>query len=176
MLAHFNVANPSAWVTRFAPLIRPGGTVLDVACGSGRNARWLARQGWRVEAVDRYEAAIATLQGVENISARQADLEGAPWPYPGRKFDSIVVCRYLHRPLLPMLAESLTENGILIYETFMAGQEQFGRPRNPDFLLQPNEMLKVYSIMLEVISFEQGIMSGSEPAALQRICARHTTH
>jgi SAM-dependent methyltransferase len=174
-MAHSNVANPSAWVTRFAPLIRSGGTVLDVACGAGRNARWLARQGWWVEAVDRDEMTISTLQGVQNISARQADLEGASWPYPGRKFDAIVVCRYLYRPLLPLLAESLAENGILIYETFMLGQEQFGRPRNPDFLLQPDELLTIYSKRLKVISFEQGIISEPEPAALQRICARHIT-
>jgi SAM-dependent methyltransferase len=115
------------------------------------------------------------LGGVQNISARQADLEAAPWPFPGRKFDAIVTCRYLHRPLLQLLAESLTENGLLIYETFMAGQEQFGRPCNPDFLLQPNELLKAYSNRLEVISFEQGIISEPEPAAVQRICARHTT-
>jgi SAM-dependent methyltransferase len=175
-MAHSNIANPSAWVTRFAPLIRPGGTVLDVACGAGRNARWLARQGWRVEVVDRDEAAISTLRGMDNISARQTDLEGAPWPYPGCKFDAIVVCRYLHRPLLPLLAESLEESGILIYETYMVGQEQFERPRNPDFLLQPDELLKVYSNRLEVISFEQGIISEPEPAALQRLCARHITH
>lgn len=175
-MAHSNDAKPSAWVARFAPLIRPGGTVLDVACSVGRNARWLARHGWRVEAVDRDEAAIATLQRVENISARQADLEGAPWPYPGRKFDAIVVCRYLHRQLLPIFAENLTGNGILIYETFMTGQDRFGHPRNPDFLLQPDELLNVYSNMLEVISFEQGIMCEPEPAVLQRICARQPTY
>lgn len=175
-MAHSNDANPSAWVIRFAPLIRPGGTVLDVACGSGRNARWLARQGWRVEAVDRDEMVISTLQGLQNISAQQADLEGAPWPYPGRKFDAIVVCRYLYRPLLPVLAESLAESGMLIYETFMVGQEQFGRPRNPDFLLQPDELLKVYSSKLEVVSFEQGIMIEPEPAVLQHICARYITN
>lgn len=175
-MAHSNDANPSPWVTRFAPLIKPGGTVLDVACGAGRNARWLARQGWQVEAVDRDETVISTLRGVQNISAWQADLESAPWPYPDRKFDAIVVCRYLHRPMLPVVAESLMENGILIYETFMAGQEQFGRPRNQDFLLQPDELLNAYSNRLEVISFEQGIISEPEPAALQRLCARHTTY
>lgn len=145
--------------------------MLDLACGSGRNARWLAGQGWKVEAVDRDAAAIAGLQGVRNLTAMQVDLEGAPWPYPGRKFDGIVVCRYLHRPLLPLLAASLADNGVLIYETFMLGQEQFGRPQNPDFLLQQNELLDIFSARLGVVAFEQGIVQHPKPAAIQRICA-----
>lgn len=166
--------SPSAWVTRCAPLIQPGGMVLDLACGAGRNTRWLAAQGWKVEAVDRDAEAIARLQGMENVAPLLADLESGPWPYPAQKFDGIVVCRYLHRPLLPLLAESLTDHGVLIYETFMAGQEQFGRPSNPDFLLQPNELLKVFSDKLKIISFEQGIMHEPHPVALQRICAIRT--
>lgn len=146
--------------------------MLDLACGGGRNARWLAQQGWRVEAVDRDPAAIAGLRGVKNISALQADLEVAPWPYPGRKFDGVVVCRYLYRPLLPVLAASLAEGGVLIYETFMLGQERYGRPSNPDFLLRPDELLEACSGALQVIAFEQGIFNETNPAMLQRICAR----
>ncbi|HQR50145.1 MAG TPA: class I SAM-dependent methyltransferase [Methylophilaceae bacterium] len=171
-MTHSSDACPSSWVTRFAPLIRQGGSVLDLACGGGRNARWLAQQGWRVEAVDRDPAAIAGLRGVKNISALQADLEVAPWPYPGRKFDGVVVCRYLYRPLLPVLAASLAEGGVLIYETFMLGQERYGRPSNPDFLLRPDELLEACSGALQVIAFEQGIFNETNPAMLQRICAR----
>lgn len=163
---------PSLWLTRFAPLIRPGGTVLDLACGNGRNTRWLARQGWHVEAVDRDAEAIAGLQGLENVTTLQADLEGAPWPYPERRFDGIVVCRYLYRPLLPLLAASLAENGVLIYETFMVGQERFGHPRNPDFLLLPDELLNAFSDKLQIVAFEQGVISEPNPAVIQRICAR----
>lgn len=162
----------SLWVTRFAPLIRPGGTVLDLACGSGRNARWLAQQGWQVEAVDRDAEALAGLQDADRITSVQADLENAPWPYAGRKFDGIIVCRYLHRPLFPYIAASLAENGVLIYETFMLGQEQFGQPRNPDFLLQPDELLNAFSPILHVVAFEQGMVAEPAPAFLQRICAR----
>lgn len=169
---HFEPESPSAWLTRFAPLIRAGGTVLDVACGAGRNARWLAARGWRVEAVDRDAAALAALQGTEErVTTRQADLEGAPWPYSGRKFEGIVVCRYLHRPLLPLLAENLADDGVLIYETFMAGQEKFGCPQNPDFLLRPNELLQNFWDTLRVVAFEQGIAPFPQPAAIQRICA-----
>ena len=164
--------SPSAWVTRFATLIRPGGTVLDLACGRGRNARWLAEQRFRVTAVDREAAMLAELQGVDNIQTLQADLETGAWPFEKQRFDSIVVCRYLHRPLLPLLARSMEEDGILIYETFMAGQEQFGKPSNPDFLLKNNELFNIFNPLLEILSFEQGLVHQPNPAMLQRICAR----
>lgn len=163
---------PSSWLTRHACLIRPGGNILDLACGNGRNARWLAQQGWQVEAVDRDAEVLAGLRGLERIDVRQENLEGGPWPFAGQAFDGIVVCRYLHRPLLPLLAEHLAPDGVLIYETFMAGQEQFGRPRNPDFLLQPGELLQTYGATLTVVAFEQGLVESPNPAMIQRICAR----
>lgn len=171
---HFSHEPPSFWLIRYAPLIPAGGAVLDLACGSGRNARWLAGQGWRVEAVDRDETAIADLQQITAVHAFQADLENGPWPFHGQTFDGIVVCRYLHRPLLPLLEHSLAAGGVLIYETFMLGQEQFGRPRNPDFLLRPDELLDAFSGTLEIVAFEQGAMHEPQPVMLQRICARYT--
>jgi hypothetical protein len=78
---------------------------------------------------------------LDNISIKAADLESAPWPYANQKFDAVVVCRYLHRPLLPILATSLAAHGVLIYETFMQGHEVYGQPQNPDFLLNSNELL-----------------------------------
>ena len=164
---------PSPWITRHAPLIK-GGDVLDLACGSGRNARWLAAQGFRVTAVDRDAAALAAMAEVPGITAVEADLENAPWPFPGRRFDGIVVCRYLHRPLLPVLLDGLKPGGILLYETFMQGQEQIGRPRNPDFLLMPDELLQVCA-GLQIVAFEQGCFDEPDPAWLQRICARNLT-
>lgn len=168
---HASHEPPSSWLIRHAPLIRRGGTVLDLACGSGRNARWLAEQGWHVEAVDRNESAITEMQQISGLHAFQADLENASWPFAGRTFDGIVVCRYLHRPLLPLLAECLTTNGVLIYETFMLGQEAFGRPQNPDFLLKANELLDVYSDRLAISAFEQGVVEIPRPMVIQRICA-----
>jgi SAM-dependent methyltransferase len=168
---HSSYEPPSPWLLRHAPLIPAGGTILDLACGSGRHARWLAKQGWQVEAVDRDETAIAGLQQIPGIRAYAADLENAPWPFAGRTFDGIVVCRYLHRPLLPLLADCLSAGGVLIYETFMQGQERFGRPHNPDFLLQPNELLKAYADHLTVNNFEQGVVELPKPMVIQRICA-----
>lgn len=157
---------------QYASLIAPGGTVLDVACGSGRNARWLARQGWQVEAVDRDAAALGELRGLAGVQVLQADLEADPWPYAERRFAGIVVCRYLHRPLLPLLARALAPCGVLIYETFMQGQERIGRPRNPDYLLQPDELRRIYAGMLDILAFEQGECTLPVTAWLQRLCAR----
>jgi SAM-dependent methyltransferase len=169
-MAEAGTASPSAWVRRFAPLVRSGGRVLDLASGSGRNARWLAARGWQVEAVDCDAAALNTMHGIANISTRHADLEQEPWPYAGQQFDAIVVCRYLHRPLLPLLAASLAPHGVLIYETFMRGQEKIGRPRRPEFLLWPNELLVSFGTGLILVAFEQGVDASTQPAVVQRIC------
>ena len=162
---------PSPWICRYAPLIRSGGQVLDLACGSGRHTRWLATNNWRVNAVDRDAAAIAGLQQLSNVSTMVADLENDIWPYSGHRFDGIVVSRYLHRPLLPRLIESLHTGGVLIYETFMDGNERFGRPKNPDFLLRSNELLEVFFPHLTVIAYQQGEFQEPGPTVMQRICA-----
>lgn len=164
--------NPSRWVRRFAPLIAPGGRVLDLACGSGRHSLFLAAAGFRVEAVDRDAVAIAALAALEpRISARVADLEGGPWPYYGHVFDAVVVTNYLFRPLLPLIMNSLDLNGVLIYETFMVGNERFGKPSNPAFLLRQGELLDVLRPKLNVVAFEQGEAELPRPAVIQRICA-----
>lgn len=152
LLAHAAPA-PSAWVTRFAPLIAAGGTVLDVACGQGRHVRWLAAQGWRVTGVDRDETALDTLRGVADIIV--ADIEAAPWPLPERRFDGVVVTNYLWRALLPTLKQSLASGGVLIYETFADGHQHIGRPTRPDFLLQSGELLQAFA-GLRVVAFEDG--------------------
>lgn len=162
---------PSPWVTRFAPLVRPGGTVLDLACGSGRHVRWLAAQGFAVTAVDRDEAAVAPLREVAGVVV--ADLEGAPWPLPGRRFDGVVVTNYLWRPLLPRLREALAEGGVLLYETFAHGHHLVGRPSRPEFLLQPGELLEACA-GLRIVAFEDGFEPGDgERGArfVQRIAA-----
>lgn len=168
---HRHPAEPSLWVRRFAPLIAAGGTVLDLACGNGRHARLLEESGWQVEAVDRDAQALAALAGVPGITPRQADLEGGDWPYAGRRFDGIVVTNYLHRPLFPELVAALAEGGVLIYETFMLGNERFGRPSNPDFLLRPGELLEAFGGHLAVVAFEQGEVARPQPAVVQRLCA-----
>jgi SAM-dependent methyltransferase len=162
---------PSSWVQRFAPLIRRGGVALDLACGQGRNARLLAALGYNVEAVDRDSEALASLADVPEITTRVADLESDSWPYAAECFDGIVVTNYLFRPRLNDLINMLKPGGVLIYETFMLGNELFGKPSNPEFLLRPGELLDVVRSRLNVVAFEQGRIDTPKPAMVQRICA-----
>ena len=165
------LVSPSPWVVRFLPLIRPGGRVLDVAAGGGRHARLLLQRGFCVVAVDRDITALLPLRG-PRCEVRELDLEdGQSWPL-GSGWDGIVVTNYLHRPLLPDLAGALAAVGILIYETFMLGNERLGRPRNPDFLLHPGELLAAFPA-LTVVAFEQGEIAAPRPAMIQRLCARN---
>ena len=162
-------SEPSPWVTRWATLARPGGMVLDLACGSGRHSRWLARMGFEVSAVDRDVAAFT--DPPEGVALLEADLENGPWPYPGVAFDGIVVTNYLHRPLLPLLVGSLVAGGVLVYETFARGNERFGKPSNPAFLLEPGELLEVVRGRCRVLAYEDLVVEAPRPAAIQRICA-----
>jgi SAM-dependent methyltransferase len=164
-------AEISDWVRRFAPLIAEGGSVLDLACGRGRHSRYLAGMGCCVEALDRDPDAIAALDGVAGVTPRLADVEGGPWPYHSRAFDAIVVTNYLYRPLLPLILNALETEGVLIYETFMVGNEQFGKPTNPAYLLRSGELLDVVRRRLTIVAFEQGEISGSRQAVVQRLCA-----
>jgi SAM-dependent methyltransferase len=167
---------PSAWVERFAHLIRQGGTVLDLACGFGRHSRHLAGLGLRVTAVDRDAEAIASLQSIPNVTAMVADIEHGPWPLPAFRFDAVVVTNYLWRPLLPSIVDALDPAGVLLYETFAVGNEKFGRPSNPDFLLRPGELLEVVRDRLAVIAFEDLRVESPKPAMVQRICAVGPLH
>ena len=165
------VLTPSPWVGRFASLLDPGSRVLDLACGYGRHARYLAALGHRILAVDRDEAALAALSSIAGIDTQRADLEQDAWPFGGTRFDAIVVTHYLHRPLFDPLLAALDPRGLLLYETFAHGNEVFGRPANPDFLLQPDELLERFGPSLRVIAFEQGQVDQPFPAVIQRICA-----
>jgi len=145
--------------------------VLDLACGQGRHSRYLAGLGYRVEALDRDAAALATLADVPGVSTCEADVEGGPWPYHMQRFDGIVVTNYLHRPLLPLLINGLNEGGVLIYETFMIGNERYGKPSNPLFLLRSGELLEVVRRRLHVVAFEEGEIESPKLAVVQRLCA-----
>jgi len=165
------LVTPSPWVTRWARLI-PEGEVLDLACGRGRHARLLAALGHDVTAVDRDPEALAALAGAARVRTLEADLEGGkPWPLPGRRFAGIVVTNYLYRPLFPNLLAALAPGAVLIYETFALGNERFGRPANPHFLLRAGELLDAFASALTVIAFEQGLVSSPCPAVVQRLCA-----
>lgn len=169
---HADLSAISAWVARFAPLIPPGGRVLDLACGGGRHARHLAALGHPVEAVDRDAEALARLASVAGITTRQADLEGAAWPYAGNMFAAIIVTNYLHRPLFPLIAACVEEGGVLLYETFARGNESYGKPSNPAFLLAPGELLELASTGgLQVLAYEHGVVLAPKPAVVQRLAA-----
>ena len=162
-------SGPSAWVQSHAALVAPGGTVLDVAAGNGRHARYFKGLGHPITALDRD---VSGLQGLD-AEIIAADLEeGSPWPRGARAFDGIVVTNYLHRPLLTDLASALAPGGVLIYETFGAGNERFGRPSNPNFLLQPGELLAFAAAHgLQVLAYACGEVSEPKRAITQRIVA-----
>ena len=162
---------PSPWVVRFAPLIAPGARVLDLAAGHGRHALFFAARGVQVLAVDRDAAALATLAGSPGVETRVADLERRDWPFADERFDAIVVVRYLHRALLPHLLAALTPDGALIYETFASGNALYGKPSNPDFLLEESELLELARETLTIVAFEQGRVDGAQPAVIQRLAA-----
>ncbi len=147
------VTEASAWVRRWAGLLKPGARVLDLACGSGRNLRWLAAQGLQVTGADRDAAAVEPLKPLAEIIV--ADLEEGPWPLSGRRFDAVVVANYLWRPRWPELLALLGPGGVLLVETFAHGQQFIGRPARPEFLLQPGELLGLCQ-GLHVVAFEDG--------------------
>jgi SAM-dependent methyltransferase len=168
-----NSLEASAWVRRFAPLVPPGGAVLDIACGGGRHLRLFAGAGHPVTGIDRDLGGVADLAGQAGIHLVQADLEdGSPWPLPPeRRFAAVIITNYLHRPLLHTLADLLNPGGVLIYETFARGNERFGRPSSPAFLLDPGELLEVAGRGFQVVAFEQGEIDVPKKAVVQRLCA-----
>ena len=166
-------AGPSPWVERFAPLVPAGGAVLDLACGGGRHSRLFLERGHPVTAVDRDLGGLEGGPGAPGLEAIEADLEnGRLFPLRGRRFAAVVVTNYLHRPLLPELVAAVMPGGLLIYETFARGNERFGKPSNPDFLLAPGELLAAVRDRLRVLAYEDLIVEEPRPAAIQRICAR----
>ena len=169
-------SGPSSWVARFAALVPPGGPVLDVACGAGRHARFFLAREHPVTAIDRDTSGLGDLRGEPGLEIVEFDLEaGAPFPFHGRAFDAVVATNYLHRPILPDLVAAVAGGGVLLYETFARGHERFGRPRRPEFLLEPGELLDAVHGGLRVIAYEDLILDEPEPRAVQRIAAVRPT-
>ncbi len=157
---------------RFAGRVPEAGPVLDLACGGGRHARLFLARGHPVTAIDRDLSGIADIIGAPGLETLEIDLEnGSPFPLAGRRFAGVIVTNYLYRPLLPALAAAVAPGGMLIYETFARGNEKFGRPRNPDHLLKPGELLEAVRGNLRVVAYEDTIDQTPKPAARQRICA-----
>jgi SAM-dependent methyltransferase len=146
--------------------------VLDLACGAGRHARFLAQsRGAIVTAVDRDPTAIAALANVPNITPQVLDLEGETWPLAGQAFDAAIVTNYLWRARFDDVLACVAPDGMLIYETFAAGNEAYGKPSRADFLLQPNELIARVRNRLQIVAFEQGKVELPKPAVVQRIVA-----
>lgn len=172
---------PSDWIRHFAgafPAPQNARRILDLAAGGGRHARLLRRLGHNVLAVDRDISGLADLIDDPGAEIRAIDLETGPpypadWPLTGELFAGIVVTNYLHRPLLPALPGALAPGGVLLYETFAIGNERFGRPSNPDFLLRPGELPSLAAAHnLVILDYFHGETIAPKPAVIQRLAAR----
>lgn len=151
--------------------IAENGRVLDLACGAGRHTLYLAAMHFQVLALDRDVSILRGLTLPANINLLEADVENAPWPFGEQAFDAIVVTNYLHRPLFAKIIAALKPQGLLLYETFAIGNEKFGKPSNPDFLLRPGELLDAVRGLMRVIAYEDDYIELPKPAMMQRICA-----
>lgn len=166
-------AEESDWVRRFLPLAPPGSRVLDLAAGAGRHTRFALSLGCAVTAADRDLSGLSDLAGNPQVALESVDLEQeAPWPFLTGAYGAVIVTNYLHRPSLGRLPGLLAPGGVLIYETFAVGNERFGRPRNPDYLLRPGELLDAFSDRLAIVAYENGRLDREGgPAMIQRIAA-----
>ena len=168
---HDAIADASPWVRHFAAAIPADGVVLDLACGAGRHSALLASLGYRILAVDQDISAIESLKS-DAVQTQKLDLEGSDWPLLGQQFSAIVATNYLYRPFLDELPKMLSEGGVLIYETFADGNAAFGKPSNPNFLLNSGELLALAQRSgLKVIAYEDIYLDQPKPAMVQRICA-----
>jgi len=174
--AHVRQAGASPWIRRYLGGVRAHGTVLDVACGGGRHMRLALELGYTVVGVDRDLSGVGDLVGRARVELIEADLEqGSPFPFGGRTFDGVIVSNYLWRPLLPAVVAAVGAGGVLIYETFAVGNERFGRPTNPDFLLRPGELVEATRPALTPLAYEHA-MHSDPPRIVQRIVAVGPDH
>jgi SAM-dependent methyltransferase len=161
---------PSPWIVRFLAQVAPGEEALDLAAGAGRHSRLLLAHGLRVTAVDRDPD---QQPDATHLTKIRAELEnGRPWPLTDRRFKLVVVTNYLYRPIMPDIIRAVAPGGLLLYETFACGNERFGKPSNPNFLLRPGELAAAVAGRLQVLAFEQLELGPPRPAVIQHIAAR----
>jgi SAM-dependent methyltransferase len=170
-MPHAALDQASPWVARFLGLVPASGRILDVAAGGGRHTRLARARGYAVTAVDIEIAGLPDLRSDAGVEIVAADLERGPWPLGERRFAGVIATNYLHRPLLPRLVAVVAEGGALIYETFAEGNEAFGKPSNPSFLLKQGELLEAVRGQLIVVAYEHGRIDAPRPAVIQRIAA-----
>jgi SAM-dependent methyltransferase len=168
---------PSRWLELWSHLLPREGRVLDLACGSGRHTRYLLAQGLNVTAIDRDPVALTAVKKLADemplaagqLEVLSGELEQATWPLQGQSFQGVVVTNYLWRPRFATLLDNLAPGGVLIYETFAAGNETVGKPSNPDFLLQTGELLRLCAD-LRIVAFQEVFLEHPE-RFVQRIVA-----
>lgn len=168
--------NISGWVYHHADRIPPDSDILDLACGKGRNARYLANLGHRITLIDHDLSGVVDLAGDRRFKLIKHDLEHSPWPFAARSFDGIVITNYRYPPLYPHLITALSDGGTLIYDTFAVGNEHYGRPRNPAFLLEPGELLDAFAADLHIVAYDHGYVDAPKAAIRQRLCACKNTN
>jgi len=165
------LSEPSRWVIRFTHLVRAGGRVLDVAAGHGRHCQWFLDGEYSVVALDRDLSPLRWLTHPQ-LEKHEVDLENSEgWPLGEQTFDAVVVTNYLWRGILDDIVSAVRHDGVLLYETFADGNERYGHPRRPEFLLQPGELLARVAPRLEVVAYEHGYSEQPSARVVQRICA-----
>ena len=168
---HTGNTPPSPWVVNYVDQINEGSDVLDLACGSGRHTRLFLERGCRVMAIDLNIEGVSGLMGDPGLAVLEVDLENGPWPLGNADFDAVVVTNYLWRPLFPRIRDAVRPGGLVIYETFADGNERFGKPSNPDYLLKEGELNDWFSDW-EILGYEHAEVTDPRPAMVQHICAR----
>lgn len=163
---------PSPFITGWLSEIRRGGTVLDLASGRGRHTRVCLEHGLNVTAVDIETKRLEDLEGAEGLSVIAADLENQPWPLSGATFDAVIVTNYLWRPLFQNIRNAVAQGGLLLYETFGVGNERYGKPSNPNFLLEDGELREAFNDGFEILEYRHALEPHPVPAVRQRLAAR----
>ena len=157
---------PAEWLVAHEALLHGGGRALDVACGDGRNALYLAQLGYMVDAIDVSDVAIGALRDAVDqrglamtIAPRVVDLEREP--LPAGPYDVIVTLNYLQRGLFGALENALAPGGLVVYETLgRAHVDELGRSFNPDYLLERGELLRAFP-KLEIVDHHEGVVERS---------------
>jgi tellurite methyltransferase len=174
------IFKPASLLTEYWPLFQQAsrlGPVIDLACGQGRNGLFLAAKGIPVVLIDRSAARLAEARHLARQAGlaadiRQLDLEKAGTdPMEGLAGGGIMVFRYLHRPLIPAIRRSIRSGGILIYETFTRDQRRYGKPVNPDYLLQPQELNGWFQDW-RILHYFEGLKEKPPRAVAQIVCRK----
>lgn len=170
---HSQSTTPLSFITKWLPQNMAGLTVLDYACGGGRHGKLALDRGAHVTFTDIDLENLSDLAIKENVTLLQADLEDEKqWPLVDRQYDVVIVTNYLYRPRLPDVFAAVKTGGMILYRTFAEGNEVFGKPSNPDYLLKSGELLIQVQGAFSVRHYEQGEVETPNSAIVQRLVAK----